>query len=504
VTIFHEKGNEDTFDFSEGKMLTTPKTGWYALCFTRVETPDSSRDNRNNDDSGSDEERNQRREAKAGFSNQKELPSTSGDSHTPGTAPSGLADCYFSLCIQLPAKDENEEDPQRMKKIKLDVLHDDTTKDLANEIGKLYYLPENSKAVVLVGSKNKAADETDSRSLGISIQETNLRWFLLYRSSTAQEVGCEVTAVPNPGDALACKKCIMCATCQKRFPKAAAALDHWSKRHKPKEIKEEEAKGRYHNCSQYLPKSLTVVFQDDHMAVVDKPQGVAVMGDKNSLLRSDLLLALAVPVEETQKKDDNSTSPTFMRKPVPVHRLDAGTGGLLVIAKTVEADRDLKMSFANRETHKRYRALLLGRLEPKEGTIDHPVSGQPSKSRYVVLNHHPCSYSKDGWLTAVDLFPVTGRRHQLRKHMKWLGHPIIGDRRYYGYVAIDDNPEKTPTEETEGNEQAADDTSVMSRLCLWAVGLTLPHPWTKEEVTFELPDPEWFLYVVKQSAPEIM
>ena len=103
-------------------------------------------------------------------------------------------------------------------------------------------------------------------------------------------------------------------------------------------------------------------------------------------------------------------------------------------------------------------------------------------------------------MTAVDLFPETGRRHQLRKHMKSLGHSIVGDRRYGGFVEL--KGAQGSDAGTQSSEALPDDKSVMSRLCLWAVEISLPHPATEEEHTVALHDePEWFHYIIRQSAP---
>jgi 23S rRNA-/tRNA-specific pseudouridylate synthase len=180
-------------------------------------------------------------------------------------------------------------------------------------------------------------------------------------------------------------------------------------------------------------RPLQVIFEDFFMAVVVKPQGMPVQGDKRTLLRSDLLLPF------TADSDPSAASYTLpdgaqdsaLRKPRPVHRLDSGTGGLLVLAKTRMAEVKLRQAFAERDCHKKYKALLVGRLVVSDsddndstGACDLSVSGQDALTHYRVIQHSRSATSRDGWITLVDLSPHTGRQHQLRKHMKALGYSI--------------------------------------------------------------------------------
>jgi len=126
-----------------------------------------------------------------------------------------------------------------------------------------------------------------------------------------------------------------------------------------------------------------------------------------------------------------------------VHRLDMATSGLMVMARGPAAQRELSKAFAAREVQKRYIAVVAGRLEaPAEawGVIDLPImvdwpnrplrvvdrqTGKPSLTRWRVLGN-----DETGLNTRVELEPVTGRSHQLRVHLRELGHPILGDALY--------------------------------------------------------------------------
>lgn len=257
------------------------------------------------------------------------------------------------------------------------------------------------------------------------------------------------------------RKRFICGFCSRGFAEIQGVTQHLSQVHseKPK-------------ADTIWTTPLKVLYSDNFLAVLDKPQGVAVQGDSKSLLRSDLLLALANPPNTKITWPDNRNDKVMM-KPVPVHRLDAPTGGILVVAKTKASERCLRMAFAERTTKKRYRALLYGNLKEDQGDITHPVSKKPSETRFQVVKR---IRSVDfGWFTLVDFVPITGRQHQLRKHAQHLGHSICGDKRYT-------RPGLTP-------KQLA--SRPCSRLCLWAVELSIPHPVSNEMRTFSLPPVEW-------------
>lgn len=156
-----------------------------------------------------------------------------------------------------------------------------------------------------------------------------------------------------------------------------------------------------------------------------------------------------------------------------IHRLDRDTSGLLVFGLNKEGQKSISRQFQERQTDKAYQALVAGRLEG-EGTIDIPVVYDPSRpplhqvdpdSSKPALTHWRCleHFELNGQVvTRVALTPITGRSHQLRVHMQYLGHPIVGDTLY-----------ATPQQQ-----------QLMPRLCLHAQQLSFYHPKTGQRLQY--------------------
>jgi 23S rRNA pseudouridine1911/1915/1917 synthase len=289
------------------------------------------------------------------------------------------------------------------------------------------------------------------------------------------------------------KKQLVCRECLKSFTEWQAVENHLSQKHR--ESRKRRRRVTDDNSTEVVAddvwhQPLPIVYQDHHIAIVNKPQNMAVHGAKPSLMRSDLLMDLALSLDVTTALlRDHSVQ--ALAKPRPAHRLDAATGGILIVAKTVEAERLLKSDLEDRKCQKKYVALLVGKLEDtsvgteEKKTIAIPIQGKESITDYAVARHVE---SLDGvCFTLVDLWPRTGRHHQLRRHMKELGHAIVGDGRY-GVV-----PEGSPDDIVSIAMQ-----HVVSRLCLWAVQITLKHPFTKETQSFTIEEPEWLTNVMKR------
>lgn len=162
--------------------------------------------------------------------------------------------------------------------------------------------------------------------------------------------------------------------------------------------------------------SMPVVFEDEHCAVIAKPAGYQVNGYTFQTVENALPFNLKI-----------SSEPDSLARPLPVHRLDFPTTGLLMIAKTSSALRNLKLQFEHRLIDKSYQALVRGR-PVQHGHIFEPIEDKSAHSEYRVLDY----YETEQWgpmaLLTLNLF--TGRRHQLRKHLAGIGHAIVGDPEY--------------------------------------------------------------------------
>ena len=167
---------------------------------------------------------------------------------------------------------------------------------------------------------------------------------------------------------------------------------------------------------QPLALTLDVLWEDDDLAVIRKPAGIVVSGNQYRTVTNALSHNLqASPLTDA------------LAWPRPVHRLDQGTSGPLLIAKTALAHVRLGQYFEEKRIQKKYRAVCIGQL-PDQGTIDTPIEGKASCSLFQTIR--TARSIKNEHLTLVELEPKTGRTHQLRIHLASLGCPILGDELY--------------------------------------------------------------------------
>ena len=177
-----------------------------------------------------------------------------------------------------------------------------------------------------------------------------------------------------------------------------------------------------------------VVHADNDVVVVDKPAGMVVhpgAGNASGTLVHGLLALFA---------DLAQSLPGDPARPGVVHRLDKGTSGLIVVARTEEAYSSLVHQMATRTVERRYLALVWGAVESSEGVVDAPVGrssrdptrmavaagGRPARTRYTVA----VRYTTPAPLTLLECSLETGRTHQVRVHLAAIGHPVVGDNRY--------------------------------------------------------------------------
>src|SRR5580693_3034643 len=214
---------------------------------------------------------------------------------------------------------------------------------------------------------------------------------------------------------------------------------------------------------------LTIVYEDDDIVVVDKPPGVAAHptpGWTGPTVLQGLLAA----------GHTLATSGAAERQGI-VHRLDANTSGLMVLAKSEPAYSALKQAFRDRTVDKRYHALVQGHPDPLRGTVDAPIGRHPSgDGRFAVIAGGRPSVTHYDTLEAfraaslVEVILETGRTHQIRVHMTAIRHPCAGDRLY-------------------GADPSLAARLGLTRQWLHAVQLSFEHPSTGQVVTFTSPYP---------------
>ena len=183
--------------------------------------------------------------------------------------------------------------------------------------------------------------------------------------------------------------------------------------------------------SELVPQAmpLTVVYQDDHIVVVDKPAGLTVHpgpGHPDKTL-VNALLALVPDLPGVGG----------VERPGIVHRLDKETSGLIVVAKTDVAHASLTYQLKERRVHKVYLALATGKLTKDEGEVNAPIGRHPrNRQRMAVVPNGRAAITRFRVVSRypehslVEAHPVTGRTHQVRVHFAHLGHPLEGDKVY--------------------------------------------------------------------------
>jgi len=232
-----------------------------------------------------------------------------------------------------------------------------------------------------------------------------------------------------------------------------------------------------------------IVFQDEQIVVIHKPAGL-------DSTRGQFAVESVLDVLE--KKLSNLAEPLRL-----VHRLDRETSGLMVLAKTVDAQRNLSAQWETRTVDKTYLVIIHGMIQPEEGTIDLPLKKTGNQSRPVKVDHEGGKPATTEYkvleqyrqYALVEAHPVTGRMHQIRVHFSVEGCPVLCDGHYgtpaplylskfkRGYKAAGRKEEEKP---------------LISRLALHANRLEFDHPATKERMKFELEPPKDFAAAVKQ------
>lgn len=232
---------------------------------------------------------------------------------------------------------------------------------------------------------------------------------------------------------------------------------------------------------------LNIVYEDEDLLVVNKPAGLVVHPGYGNYTGT-LVNALAYHL-----KDDPMYDPSDPRLGL-VHRIDKDTSGLLVVAKRPEAKSDLGLQFFNKTTKRKYRALVWGIVKENEGRIEGNIGRDPRDRMQMTVfpdgdqgKHAVTHYTvleRLGYVTLVECRLETGRTHQIRVHMKHIGHTLFNDERYGGHEIL------KGTTFTKYRQFVQNCFAICPRQALHAKTLGFIHPTTKKEMFFdsELPD----------------
>jgi len=207
---------------------------------------------------------------------------------------------------------------------------------------------------------------------------------------------------------------------------------------------------------------LASIYQDGHLIVINKPGGIAVNGNRNKTVEN--ALAGNIPPSPLEGS---------LPHPIATHRIDVPTKGLVMLARTKTALINLNKAFQQKQVKKAYLAVVHGKLEGK-GRIDQKIKGKTCITDYEGLQVVPSKVF--GHLSLVKLFPVTGRTHQIRIHMKEKGHLVVGDKQY-----------------AQGQK-----TILGKGLFLCSSELTFQHPATGKNIHLEIPVPHKFLRLIER------
>lgn len=227
---------------------------------------------------------------------------------------------------------------------------------------------------------------------------------------------------------------------------------------------------------------LDIPYEDEHLLLVNKPAGL-VVHPGHGHFSGTLINALAHHLG--LKQDAN---PTDARMGILVHRIDKNTSGLLLVAKTDQAQLHLSKQFFDHTISRKYVALVWGNLKEDEGTITGHIGRDPndrlkfrvyqdgSAGKHAVTHYKVIE--RFGYTTLVECVLETGRTHQIRVHMDWLGHPLFNDERYGG------DRIRKGTVYSKYKQFVENCFKIMPRHALHAKTLEFTHPVTQERLLF--------------------
>ena len=232
---------------------------------------------------------------------------------------------------------------------------------------------------------------------------------------------------------------------------------------------------------------LDIVYEDNDLMVINKPAGLVVHPGCGNY-HGTLVNAIAWHLKDNPRHDPNDPQVGL------VHRIDKDTSGLLVVAKTPDAKTHLGLQFYNKTTKRKYNALVWGIVENNEGTIEGNIGRNPKDRMQMAVLSDPAQgkhavthyrvLERLGYVTLVECVLETGRTHQIRVHMKHIGHTLFNDERYGGNEIL------KGTHFSKYKQFVNNCFETCPRQALHAMTLGFVHPRTGEEMFFTSPLPE--------------
>jgi 23S rRNA pseudouridine1911/1915/1917 synthase len=240
---------------------------------------------------------------------------------------------------------------------------------------------------------------------------------------------------------------------------------------------------------------LDIVYEDNELLVVNKPAGLVVHPGHGNYTGT-LVNGLVYKYKDLPMYADEDPRPGL------VHRIDKNTSGLILIAKTAAAKLNLALQFFNKTTKRKYVALVWGNLKENEGTIEGNI-GRSLKNRQIFSVFPECDHGKSaithykvierlGYVNLVECVLETGRTHQIRVHMKHIGHPLFNDNVYGGDKIL------KGTTFSKYKQFVENCFSILPRQALHAKVLGFKHPITHMEMLFDSELPEDMAQVIEK------
>ncbi len=238
-------------------------------------------------------------------------------------------------------------------------------------------------------------------------------------------------------------------------------------------------------------QTVKILFQDESLLAVDKPPDLRVIPDRWQEHLPNLRDMLSA---QFHKKSAQHTQSVWV-----VHRIDADTSGVVLFAKSAEAHRLLNHAFQENQVSKVYVAVVEGTPSPAEGRIDLPLSGwqkggvkidnsgKPAVTRYRVVERFRQH-------SLLEVYPETGRTHQIRVHLQAVGHPLAVDPLYHRVKRITISRFKRSAQPKFRDEE---EPALISRLTLHAASLEFRHPFTSRNIRIEAELPKDLLALLK-------